>query len=65
MKIYTRDKRFAIEELKSGWVRVLILENGKYEVNYTLIDLESAYQCIWDLSGRKRFVSEKDFKEKE
>jgi hypothetical protein len=65
MKIYMRDKRFGIEELKSGWVRVLILENGKYEVNYTLIDLETAYQCIWDLSGRKEFVTEKDFKEKE
>jgi hypothetical protein len=65
MKIYIRDKRFGIEELESGWVRVLILENGKYEVNYTLIDLESAYQCIWDLSGRKELVTKKDFKEKE
>ena len=65
MKIYIHDKRFGIEELKSGWVRVLILENGKYRVNYTLIDLDSACQCIWDLSGRKEFVTEKDFKEKE
>ena len=65
MRTYKHDKRFAIRELDSGWVDVLAKDEfmGKYEVNYKVIDLQSAFQVIWSLSGKKRTVGENDFEE--
>ena len=65
MKVYKYDNRFAIKELKSGWVDVYVKDefSGEYRVNYKVIDLESAYQVVWSLSGKKRVVKEEVFEE--
>ena len=65
MKLYKHDTRFAIKELESGWVDVYIKDefSGEYRVNYKVMNLESAFQVIWSLSGKKRVVKEEDFEE--
>jgi hypothetical protein len=65
MKLYKHDTRFAIKELKSGWVDVYVKDefSGEYRVNYKVMNLESAFQVIWSLSGKKRVVKEEDFEE--
>ena len=63
MKVYKYDNRFAIKELACGWVDVYIKDEyrGKYVLNYKVMDLESAFQVVWSLSGKKRVVKEEDF----
>ena len=65
MKVYKNDNRFAIKKLESGWVDVYVKDDfsGEYRVNYKVIDLQSAFQVVWSLSGKKRVVREEDFEE--
>ena len=67
MKVYKNDNRFAIKELESGWVDVYVKDDfsGEYRISYKAIDLESAYQIVWSLSGKKRVIKEEDFEEAE
>ena len=67
MRIYKHDNRFAIKKLENGWVDVYARDEftGRYKLNYKMIDLESAYQVVWSLSGKKRVVREEDFEEME
>jgi hypothetical protein len=55
MKVYKNDNRFAIKELGSGWVDVYMKDefSGEYMLNYKVMDLESAFQVVWSLSGKK------------
>ena len=59
MKIYKPDIRFAIEELKNGYVNIFF--EGK--LMWKALNKEAAFQKIWIECGKRKRVVEEDFEE--
>ena len=63
MKIYKHDKRFAVDVLANGWVGVFVLGEDGYKLQDKAIDKQAAYQRIFMLTDKKKYVRDEDFEE--
>ena len=59
MKVWTKNKRYKIEKIEDGWIKVY---SGDRQIA-TVVDEESARQAIWLAVGGKEYVNKEDFEE--